>query len=156
MKKIERVLFVVTLFSLFSFLFLGAAAQAQDTDKICPQTVKNLQVRIKGLQNVYKGMHTDISSPLPASPIGRYNRHVNILVSNLSREIKHVKTLLEKVKDRKCQDIEKKLSPHIQKLQKTHTSLEAAVFDSDGKNYKIFVEILGGQVKDISAELKKH
>ena len=29
-------------------------------------------------------------------------------------------------------------------------------FDSDGENYKIFVEILGGQVKDISAELAKY
>ena len=154
MKNNKRVLLALTMFCLFLFLYLGTAAQAQD--ELCPQTVKELQKRIKAVKNVYKGMHTDISSPLPASPIGRYNRHVNILVGNLGHQVKRMQELLVKVQGRKCQEIGQGLASHIQKLQETQTSIEAAVFDSNSKNYKKFVEILGTQVKGLSTKFKKH
>ena len=158
MKNIKRTSLVLTIFSLFLCLTTVAQAQGKATliNKYCPQTTKELQKRIKAVKNVYKGMHTDISSPLPASPIGRYNRHVNILVGNLGHQVKRMQELLVKVQGRKCQEIGQGLASHIQKLQETQTSIEAAVFDSNSKNYKKFVEILGTQVKGLSTKFKKH
>jgi hypothetical protein len=165
MTKIKRTSLVLTMFYLFSILFFVTMVQAemlvkaQETirNKTCPQIEKKLQVRIKGLKKVHKGMHNAISSSLPLDRIDRYNRHVNILEGNLGQEVKLIKGLLEKVQQRgrKCQEIAEGLSPHINKMYEIHTGVHAAIFNSNTSNYIKLVEKLGSQVNSISGEFDK-
>ena len=162
MKKIKRTTLTLTILYLFVVLFFAATVQAQvqgkakDAIKICPQIAKELQMRIKGLKKVHRGMYNAISSSLPLDRIDRYNRHINILEGNLDREVKLMKGLLEKVQQqgRKCQRIAEGLSPHINKVYEIHASVHAAIFNSNTTKYKKLVEKLGRQVKSISGELE--
>ena len=164
MEKIKKTSLALAMFYLFSILYFATTVQAQiqgktqDANKICPQIAKELQMRIKGLKKVHKGMHNSIYSSLPSDRIDRYNRHVNILVGNLDREVNLMKGLLEKLqqRDQMCYERAKGLSPHIQAMHEVQAGIYKAIFDSNTGNYKKLVEKFGRQVKDISGELDKH
>ena len=103
MEKIKKTSLALTLFYLFSILYFATTVQAQaqgktqDANKICPQVVKELQMRMKSLKKVHKGLYNSIYSSLPSDRIDRYNRHVNILAGNLDRDVNLMKGLLEKL-----------------------------------------------------------
>jgi hypothetical protein len=159
MKKIEKTSLGLALFYLFSILYFATSVQAQtrDANKICPQVVKELQMRIKSLKKVHKGMHNSVYSSLPLDSFDRYNRHLNILSGNLNREVNRMKGLLEKLQqDQICHEMAQGLSPHIQTMHEIQASIYTAIFDSNISNYKKLVEKFGRQVKDISGELNKH
>lgn len=164
MKKIKKTSLALAIFYLFSMLYFATTAQAQiqgktqDANKICSQVVKELQMRIKSLKKVHKGMYNSISSPLPTDRIDRYNRHVNILAGNLNREVNLMKGLLEKLQqhDRICHEMAQGLSPHIHKMHEIQASIYTAIFNSNVSNYKKLVKKFGRQVKDLSGELDKH
>ena len=166
MEKIKKTSFALTIFYLFSILYFATSVQAQaqgkaqgaGKNKICPQVAKELQMRITSLKKVHKGMYNSIYSSLPSDRIDRYNRHVNILVGNLDREVNLMKGLLEKLqqRDQMCHERAKGLSPHIQAMHEVQAGIYKAIFDSNTGNYKKLVEKFGRQVKDISGELDKH
>jgi hypothetical protein len=166
MKKIKKTSLALAIFYLFSILYFATTVQAQiqgktqdaNKNKICPQVVKEMQMRIKSLKKVHKGMYNSIYSSLPSDRIDRYNRHVNILAGNLSREVNLMKGVLEKLQqqDRICHEMAQGLSPHIHKMHETQASIYTAIFNSNISNYKKLVEKFGHQVKGISDELDKH
>ena len=166
MEKIKKTSFALTIFYLFSILYFATSVQAQaqgkaqgaGKNKICPQVAKELQMRITSLKKVHKGMYNSIYSSLPSDRIDRYNRHVNILVGNLDREVNLMKGLLEKLqqRDQMCHEKAKGLSPHIHAMHEIQASIYTAIFNSNISNYKKLVEKFGRQVKDISGELDKH
>ena len=164
MEKIKKTSLALAMFYVFSILYFATTVQAQiqgktqDANKICPQIAKELQMRIKGLKKVHKGMHNSIYSSLPSDTIDRYNRHLNILTGNLDREVTLMKGLLEKLQqhDQICNGIAQGLSPHIHTMDEIQASIYTAIFDSNISNYKKLVEKFGRQVKDISGELDKH
>ena len=164
MEKIKKTSLALAMFYLFSILYFATTVQAQiqgktqDANKICPQVVKELQMRMKSLKKVHKGLYNSIYSSLPSDRIDRYNRHVNILAGNLNREVNLMKGLMEKLqkRDQICHEKAKGLSPHIHAMHEIQASIYTAIFNSNVSNYKKLVEKFGRQVKDISGEFDKH
>jgi hypothetical protein len=158
METIKKTSLALTLFYIFSILYFATTVQAQPqgANQICPQIAKELQMRIKGLKKVHKGMYNSVYSSLPSDTFDRYNRHLNILTGNLDREVTLMKGLLEKLQqpDQKCNGMAQGLSPHINTMDEIQASIYTAVFDSNISNYKKLVEKFGRQIKDISGELK--
>jgi hypothetical protein len=164
MEKIRKTSLALAMFYSFSILYFATSVQAQasgkaqDGNKICPQVVKKLQMRIKGLKKVHKGMYNSVYSSLPLDSFDRYNRHLNVLAGNLKREVNLMKGLLEKLQqnDRKCHKRAQGLSPQINTMHEIQTGIHTAIFDSNIDNYKKLIEKLENEVKDISGELNKH
>ncbi len=109
MKSIKRVSLALILFFMFSAFYFVTMAQAAMSGN-CAEIVKDMRVPVTKAMAVQNGMHKTLKSD---QLIDRYNRHVNILVGNLDREVSRMERLLGKAEKGGCDQLVKKMRDRI-------------------------------------------
>ena len=121
MQQIKRISLTLTLF--FLFLFFVTMAHAQRSGK-CAEVVRNMKVPVDRAISVQKAMQKTLNSD---QLVDRYNRHVNILVGNLDREVSRMQRLLAVAKQRGCDKLVQMMQDHIVNTKNIYNEMMASI-----------------------------
>lgn len=144
MTRVTTISISLIMFFLFSVLYLATVVHAQPTNQDCEDIAKTMMredIQINKIQrqmtnaigNVYGEENTNDpyakKSDSKNKRMDRHNRHVNILIHNLGRQVANMKGLLKNAKRQSgnCQEMVRKLSDKVNSILDVHAKMEQSI-----------------------------